>query len=76
MSEIGSIHWRKFKKFLLANGCKFKREKGDHRVYTKPGILRPFVIPRDTHLPPFIIMNNLRLLSISKEDFIRVIKKF
>lgn len=70
MGQLGSINWVKFEKFLISAGCVFKREKGDHRIYWKKGIKRPIVIPRDRSLPPFIILNNLRVLGISKEDFL------
>lgn len=70
MGKIGSIHWRKFEKFLLSVGCEFKREKGDHRVYWKAGIARPIIVPRDTELPAFIVLNNLRVLSVSRNEYL------
>jgi predicted RNA binding protein YcfA (HicA-like mRNA interferase family) len=73
MSHIRSVHWKEFEKFLLAFGCEFKREKGDHRIYWKKGIKRPVVIPRDTAMPAFIILNNLKVLGISREDYINFI---
>lgn len=75
MGQLGSIHWEKFEKFLLSEGCRFKREKGDHRIYWKDRLRRPIVIPRDKNLPPFIILNNLRILGISKECFLKKISK-
>jgi len=74
MSGVKALHWKEFEKFLLKVGCEFKREKGDHRIYWKVGIKRPIVIPRDTALPPFIILNNLRVLGISREEYIKIIK--
>lgn len=70
MGEIGSVSWKDFEKFLLANGCVFKRIKGDHRVYWKNGIRRPIVVPQRNPLPPFIILNNLRVMGITKEEFV------
>jgi len=75
MPKIQSISWKKFEKFLLAVGCEFKREKGDHRVYWKDGIKRPIVIPRDSSLPAFIILNNLKVLGVSREDYLKKIEK-
>jgi len=75
MPQIRSVHWKEFEKFLLAAGCKFKREKGDHRIYWKEGIKRPVVIPRDTAIPPFIILNNLRVLDISRDAYFKIIEK-
>ena len=70
MGRIRSIHWKEFERFLLHVGCVFKREKGDHRIYSKDGLKRPVIIPRDTSLPPFIILNNLRTLGVSREDYL------
>jgi predicted RNA binding protein YcfA (HicA-like mRNA interferase family) len=73
MPRIQSIHWKEFEKFLFVIGCEFKREKGDHRVYWKKGIKRPVVVPRDTALPAFIILNNLRVLGVSREEYIKIV---
>mgnify|MGYP001578012523 CR=1 FL=1 len=71
MPRITSLHWKLFEKFLFKHGCEFKREKGDHRIYNKKGIKRPVVIPRDSDLPAFIIINNLKVLGISREEYLR-----
>ncbi len=75
MPRIQAIHWKEFEKFLFRVGCTFKREKGDHRVYWKDGIKRPLVIPRDTSLPAFIILNNLKVLGISREEYLKIVKE-
>ncbi|MDE2079404.1 MAG: type II toxin-antitoxin system HicA family toxin [Patescibacteria group bacterium] len=75
MPKIQSVHWKEFEKFLLRSGCMFKREKGDHRVYWKEGITRPIIVPRDTALPAFIILNNLRILGISRDEYLKAIGK-
>ncbi len=74
MVRIQSIHWKEFEKFLFKIGCVFKRERGDHRVYWKDGIKRP-IIPRNTSLPAFIILNNLRVLEISRGEYLRIISE-
>ncbi|MBU1034713.1 type II toxin-antitoxin system HicA family toxin [Patescibacteria group bacterium] len=68
------IHWKKFEKFLFKVGCEFRREKGDHRVYKKRGLLRPIVIPRDSQLPIFIIRNNLRVLGMEVEEYLKILE--
>lgn len=75
MSRISPVHWKEFEKFLFSVGCEFKREKGDHRVYWKQGINRPVLIPRDAILPVFIILNNLRTLRVSREEYLKFFKK-
>jgi predicted RNA binding protein YcfA (HicA-like mRNA interferase family) len=74
MPRIQSIHWKEFEKFLFKMGCEFKREKGDHRIYWKAGIKRPIVIPRDTALPAFIILNNLKVLNVTRKEYLKIIK--
>jgi predicted RNA binding protein YcfA (HicA-like mRNA interferase family) len=75
MPKISRIHWKKFERFLFKVGCRFKREKGDHRIYTKTGILRPIVIPREKSLPEFIILNNLRILKIDRNEYLKIMSK-
>jgi predicted RNA binding protein YcfA (HicA-like mRNA interferase family) len=75
MANIRPIHWKKFEKFLLFVGCHFEREKGDHRIYWREDLKRPVVIPRDTELPVFIIRNNLRILKISPEEYVEILKR-
>lgn len=75
MASLAPIHWQKFEKFLLHEGCHFKREKGDHRVYQRKGLNRPIIVPRDTQLPVFIIRNNLRTLGISPKKYLEVLDK-
>jgi len=74
MPRIQSIHWKDFEKFLFNMGCEFKREKGDHRVYWRKGLKRPIIIPRDTSLPVFIILNNLKVLGISREKHLKTLE--
>jgi len=70
MSHLTPIPWIRFEKFLLFVGCEFKREKGDHRIYSREGIKRPVVVPRDKAVPKFIIKNNLNVLGISVAEYL------
>lgn len=75
MGGITAIHWKTFEKFVLFAGCRFVREKGDHRIYWRDDLVRPIVIPRDDQLPIFIIRNNLRLLGISPKEYIDILQQ-
>ncbi|OHA62289.1 MAG: hypothetical protein A3E07_01545 [Candidatus Wildermuthbacteria bacterium RIFCSPHIGHO2_12_FULL_45_9] len=75
MPKIVSINWKTFEKFLLYVGCTFVRQKGDHRIYSRDGLKRPVVIPRDTELPVFVIRNNLRILGISPQDYVEILER-
>jgi len=56
-------------------GCRFEREKGDHRIYWREGLKRPVVIPRIGELPIFIIRNNLRILGVNPEEYLEILKR-
>ncbi len=71
MGDFGAVDWKMFEKFLLEQGCVFKRMKGDHRVYTKSGLNRSLIVPQYDPLPPFIILNNLRVLGVTKEKLLQ-----
>ncbi len=71
MGDFGVVDWKMFEKFLLVQGCVFKRIKGDHRVYTKPGLKRSLIVPQYDPLPPFIILNNLRVLGVTKKKLLQ-----
>ena len=42
-------------KVFEREGFSLSRQHGDHRIYTKPGIKRPLVIPAYDDVPIFII---------------------
>ena len=75
MPRIQSIHWKEFEKFLFKVGCEFRRERGDRRVYWRKGLKRPLVVPRDTSLPAFIFLNDLKVLGISREEYLRILER-
>ncbi|HLD35862.1 MAG TPA: type II toxin-antitoxin system HicA family toxin [Planctomycetota bacterium] len=74
MARLTPIHYRKFEAFLLYIGCKFSRQKGDHRIYHREGLIRPLVIPADADIPVFIIRNNLRTLGMSVEEYLSILE--
>jgi len=42
-------------------------------IFTKPGVLRPVVIPKYAAVPVFIIKNNLRTSGMSRERFFELL---
>lgn len=75
MPKIPSISSKKFCKFLILIGCEYIRTEGDHDIFWKDGIMRPLVVPKRKDLPTFIIFNSLKTLGISKDEFLKRIKK-
>ncbi len=75
MSRIAPVPYRKIVRILELEGFTLARERGDHLVFTKPGILRPVVVPRYDPLPVFIIKNALRTARISRERYFKLLEQ-
>lgn len=69
--HLRNIRLSDYRKYLLHIGCKLTRSKGGHEPYTRPDLLRPITL--QSHIDPvpeFIIKNHLRILGLSKTDFL------
>jgi predicted RNA binding protein YcfA (HicA-like mRNA interferase family) len=55
------------------DGFVFDRQRGDHLIYTKPGVVRPLVIPAYHEVPVFIIKNLLRTAVMSRERYFELL---
>ncbi|MFI5092069.1 MAG: type II toxin-antitoxin system HicA family toxin [Candidatus Acidiferrum sp.] len=75
MSRIVPIPYRKLVRVLEIEGFAFVRERGDHMIFSKSGILRPIVVPRYDALPVFIIKNVLRTAQISRERYLELLHR-
>lgn len=73
MPKINSISWKVLQCIFEMEGFTHVRTEGDHMVFTRPGILRPVVIPKYANLPVFIIKNNLRTAGISRERYFELL---
>lgn len=73
MPRITPISWQRLEKVFLAAGFEFARQEGSHRSYTKPGILRPVVIPTYDEISVSIISTNLKTAGISREEYFRLL---
>ncbi|MGA2715306.1 MAG: type II toxin-antitoxin system HicA family toxin [Bryobacteraceae bacterium] len=61
------------KRVFEADGFRCVRIEGDHMVFTKPGVLRPVVIPKYAAIPVFIIKNNLRTAGMTRERYFELL---
>jgi predicted RNA binding protein YcfA (HicA-like mRNA interferase family) len=73
MPKIHPVHWKLFEKFLLKSGCTLTRREASHRVYWKDGILRPIVLQAKGFVPVFIILNNLRTLRMTRDEYLAIL---
>ena len=74
MSRITPISSKEFERVLLVVGCEFVRQESSHRVYWRSDLVRPIIVPVRKTLPVFIIKNNLRLLSLSNEQYLNILR--
>jgi hypothetical protein len=42
-------------------------------MFTKPGVIRPAVIPKYQSVPVFVIKNNLRTARMSRERYLQLL---
>ena len=75
MPKITAIHYQKLLRVFQKLGFVLQREKGDHLVLIKKGIPRPVIIPKYSEIPVFIIKNNLRTTKVSREEYLKILKK-
>ena len=75
MGRIVPIPWKQFERFLIRAGCKYIRQESSHRIYWKNDLKRPIILPTYKKIPVFIIKNNLRLLGMSNEEYLNLLKK-
>jgi predicted RNA binding protein YcfA (HicA-like mRNA interferase family) len=46
MASIRPVSYKQLVRVFEADGFRCVREEGDHMVFTKPGVIRPVVIPK------------------------------
>jgi predicted RNA binding protein YcfA (HicA-like mRNA interferase family) len=69
MPSLRPVPYKTLARVFEADGFTHIRTEGDHMVFTKPGVIRPVIIPRYASIPVFIIRNNLRTAGISRERY-------
>jgi predicted RNA binding protein YcfA (HicA-like mRNA interferase family) len=57
MAAIRPVHFQRLIGVFEEDGFRFDRQEGDHRIYVKPGVRRPLVIPMYREVPVFIVKN-------------------
>jgi predicted RNA binding protein YcfA (HicA-like mRNA interferase family) len=75
MPKFTPVDWRTLERIFLASGFQFARQEGSHRSYVKPNVARPVVIPAYREVPVFIIRNNLKTASISRDEYFRLLEQ-
>ncbi|MGH2372723.1 MAG: type II toxin-antitoxin system HicA family toxin [bacterium] len=75
MPRLVPVSYRQLVAVFERDGWTYARTKGDHLIYTKPGSIRPLVIPRYGEVPVFIIKNLLRTSGMSRERYFDLLEQ-
>ena len=75
MPRITPLPYQRLCRVFELAGFVLVRQEGDHRVYTKPGISRPIIIPCYRAVPVFIILNNLRTTGLSRDEYFALLEQ-
>ena len=73
MPRLAPVSYKQLVRVFEADGFRCVREEGDHMVFTKPGVIRPVIIPKYASVPVFIIKNNLRTSGMSRERYLELL---
>ncbi|MBN1167826.1 MAG: type II toxin-antitoxin system HicA family toxin [Methanospirillaceae archaeon] len=75
MTRIAPTDWRTRLCIFETFGCTFIRQKGDHLIFHHPKAKRAVVIPRYNEIPVTVIMNNMKTVHMSREEYLQMLLK-
>ena len=76
MRTLSNITINEFRSVLELLGLSKIRTKGGHEAWMKKGMTRPIIIQtHENPIPEFIIRNNLRIIGLSKQEFLDILEK-
>lgn len=76
MPRITPIHWKVLECIVLKCDFSFSRHKGtSHRVYSKPHIPRPIIIPTYDEIDVDIIQSAIRTSQISRTKYFELLNQ-
>ncbi len=73
MPRLTPVSYRRLARLFEKDGWQYSRTKGDHLIYTRPGNIRPLVLPRYDEIPVFVLRNLLRTAGMSRERYFRLL---
>ena len=73
--KIKPTHYQVQVKIFEIAGCVYVRTKGDHLIYRYPGAVRPVIIPKYKEVPTFVIKNNMRVIGMSREEYLKLLER-
>jgi len=74
MPRIKPQPWKILECIFLRAGFSFVRQTSSHRVYEKPGISRPIIIPAYEAIDVDIIKSLMRTACMSREEYFSLLE--
>ncbi|MHB8110532.1 MAG: type II toxin-antitoxin system HicA family toxin [Syntrophorhabdaceae bacterium] len=73
MPRLTPQHWKNLEKVFTKDGFVFDREESSHRVYVKPGCIRPIIIPKYSSVGIDIIKNLMKTAGMDRERYFKLL---
>ena len=75
MRNLSNVSIAEFRAIMVLLGLTKVRTKGGHEAWMKAGMTRPAIV--QTHVnpvPEYVLRNNLRVIGISREEFLEMLE--
>ncbi len=73
MPRLTPVSWKTLVCIFEKDGFVFEREGKKHLVYSKPGVLRPVIIPKYDEVGLDIIKANMRTAGMSRDRYFELL---
>lgn len=75
MPRLAPTDWRTQLRVFEADGFRQERHTSSHIVMSKPGVLRPVIIPKYPSIGLDIIKRNMRTAGMSRQRYFELLAK-
>ena len=75
MVKLTPTDWRTLVRIFEADGFTQERTTGSHVVLSKPGVLRPIIIPKYAEIGLDVIRGNMRTAGMSRTRYFSLLKE-
>ncbi len=71
--KIKPTDWKTQVKLFEKYGCIFVRQKGDHMIFHHKNAKRAVVIPKYDEIPVTVILNNMKTVGMTREEYFSIL---
>jgi len=72
--RIKPTDWKTQVKLFEKYGCIFVRQKGDHMIFHHKNANRAVVIPKYDEIPVTVILNNMKTVGMTREEYLSIME--